>query len=86
MAQGNYRAEVRIHTVRRLLAEIGLEPERAQLVRSSADDPLPQTERLVCEAVETICALGESPIDLKTTRPQQVGDHGRREDEPARAN
>src|SRR5512134_335443 len=31
LAQGNYRAEIRVGTVRRLLSEIGLEPERAQL-------------------------------------------------------
>ena len=86
LAQGNYRAEVRVHTVRRLLAEIGLQPERAQLVRSSADDPPQQLERLVREAVQRICALGESPIGVKTTCQQQVGDYGRREYEPARAN
>ena len=32
LAQGNYRAEIRIRAVRRLLGEIGLEPERAVLI------------------------------------------------------
>ena len=35
LAQGNYRAEIRVRTVQRLLAEIGLEPERAELVHCS---------------------------------------------------
>jgi len=59
LAQGNYRAEVRIRTVRRLLGEIGMEPERAALVRCAPDDDL---EGLVCDAVSKFCALGESPI------------------------
>jgi F420-non-reducing hydrogenase iron-sulfur subunit len=58
-AQGNYRAEVRVRTVQRLLTEIGLEPQRAELVHGSADQPL---EQLVHDAVRRICALGESPI------------------------
>jgi len=66
LAQGNYRAEVRVRTVQRLLAEIGLPPERAQLVHFSPDDPLRQLDQLVRGTVGRICALGESP--LHTTR------------------
>jgi F420-non-reducing hydrogenase iron-sulfur subunit len=62
LAQGNYRAEIRIRTVRRLLSEIGLEPERAELIHGSADDPPEQLEQLVHSAVDRICALGESPL------------------------
>ena len=62
LAQGNYRAEIRIRTVQRLLAEIGLEPERAELVHGSADDSPEQFEQLVRGAVGRICALGESPV------------------------
>jgi F420-non-reducing hydrogenase iron-sulfur subunit len=32
LIQGNYRAEVRVRTVQRLLEEIGLEPRRAELI------------------------------------------------------
>ncbi len=60
LAQGNYRAEIRVGTVRRLLAEIGLEPERAELVHSRAEEPFEQFDRQVREAVARICALGES--------------------------
>ncbi len=62
LAQGNYRAEIRIRTVQRLLKEIGLEPERAELLHGSADDSPHQIEQLVRGAVERICALGESPL------------------------
>jgi F420-non-reducing hydrogenase iron-sulfur subunit len=80
-AQGNYRADVRIRTVQRLLSEIGLEPQRAELVHCAPDDPL---EQLVRSAVERICALGESPLHrardsvngqncLNCTIPKNIG-------------
>jgi F420-non-reducing hydrogenase iron-sulfur subunit len=66
LAQGNYRAEIRVRTVQRLLQEIGLEPQRAELLHGSAGDPPHEIERLVRGAVERICAYGESP--LRTAR------------------
>ena len=62
LSQGNYRAEIRVRTVRRLLAEIGLPPERAQLVHVSNSDPPLQFEQLVRSTVERICAMGENPL------------------------
>ena len=59
LAQGNYRAQIRVATVQRLLAEIGIEPERAQLAHCGPDDDI---EALIREAVGRICALGESPV------------------------
>jgi coenzyme F420-reducing hydrogenase delta subunit len=38
LSQGNYRAEMRVRTVQRLLAEIGLDPERIELLRCSSDE------------------------------------------------
>ncbi len=59
LSQGNYRAEIRVGTVRRLLAEIGMDPERAVLIHCAPDvDPVV----LVREAVEKFCALGENPV------------------------
>jgi len=66
LAQGNYRAEVRIGTIRRLLAEIGLEPERAELLHGSSDDPFERFNGLVRDAVRRICALGPSPLRMQT--------------------
>jgi coenzyme F420-reducing hydrogenase delta subunit len=62
LAQGNYRAEIRVRTVQRLLTEIGLEPERAELLHFSPDDPPQELEQCVRDAVGRICALGESPL------------------------
>jgi F420-non-reducing hydrogenase iron-sulfur subunit len=62
LSQGNYRAEIRMRTLGRLLAEIGLEPDRAELVHCSPDDPPEELERRVHDVVERICALGESPL------------------------
>jgi coenzyme F420-reducing hydrogenase delta subunit len=62
LGQGNYRAEIRIRTAQRLLREIGLEPERAELLHGSADDSPQRIEQLVRSAVGRICALGESPL------------------------
>ncbi len=66
LAQGNYRAEIRVRTLRRLLAEIGLEPERAELMHYGAEDAPQELEQLVRGAVERICALG--PTGLRAAR------------------
>ncbi len=63
LGEGNYRAEVRVRTVRRLLAEIGLEPERVELLRRASDDHLGEgVEELARGAVQRLCALGESGL------------------------
>jgi coenzyme F420-reducing hydrogenase delta subunit len=62
LAQGNYRAEVRVRCVQRLLAEMGLEAERAELVHCSPQDSPEELQRVVQEAVGRICVLGESPV------------------------
>ena len=62
LSEGNYRAEIRVHTIRRLLSEIGLPPERAQFVHFPRNDPPRRLEELVQGAVDRICAMGEYPI------------------------
>jgi coenzyme F420-reducing hydrogenase delta subunit len=62
LVEGNYRAEVRIRTIRRLLREVGLESGRAELVVSSPKESPEQLERLVRGAVDRVCALGDSPL------------------------
>jgi F420-non-reducing hydrogenase iron-sulfur subunit len=59
LSQGNYRAEMRVGTVQRLLGEIGLEPERAALVHCGPQDDL---EAMIRVEVKKLCALGESPL------------------------
>lgn len=63
LVEGNHRAEVRVRTVRRLLAEIGLEPERVELLHRASDDHLGEhVEELARGAVRRLCTLGESRL------------------------
>ncbi len=62
LAQGNYRAEIRIHAVQRLLDEIGLEQQRAVLVHCCPNDPPQRLKQVVEEAVAQLCSLGDSLI------------------------
>jgi coenzyme F420-reducing hydrogenase delta subunit len=64
--QGNYRAEIRICTAQRLLGEIGIEPQRAELLHFSPDDLPEQLNEAIRGAVQRICALGESPVRAGT--------------------
>ena len=58
LAQGNYRAEIRVRTMQRLLTEIGLETGRVELLHVSPDDPPEKLEPLVRDAVQRVSALG----------------------------
>jgi coenzyme F420-reducing hydrogenase delta subunit len=63
LGEGSYRAEVRVRTVRRLLAEIGLEPQRVELLHCASDDQLGESVgELARGAAQRLCALGESPL------------------------
>ena len=53
---------MRVQTVGRLLAEIGMEPQRAELVNVGDTDADDQLEALIHVAVDRLVALGESPI------------------------
>ena len=64
LGQGNYRAEVRLATIGRLLGEAGIEPERVQILQYASADPFEPFEKAIREAVERICALGKSPLAL----------------------
>ena len=76
LSEGNYRAETRIRMVRRLLSEIGMEQERAALVRCTPGENL---EAAIRDAVNRFCALGSSPIlgdapcGLRNERLRQCG-------------
>lgn len=76
LAQGNYRAEVRVRTVQRLLAEIGLEPDRAEFLHCSPNDPPDRFEELIRDAVTRLCRLGDSPIRSGRT-PETAAAKGR---------
>lgn len=58
LAQGNYRAEIRVNLMQRLLSEIGLETGRVELLHVSPDEPPEQLEPLVQGAVQRLSAFG----------------------------
>jgi F420-non-reducing hydrogenase iron-sulfur subunit len=62
LAQGNYRAEIRIRTVQRLLSEIGFDGRRASLLHFSSEDPPEKLGDMVRGVVSEISALGANPI------------------------
>jgi coenzyme F420-reducing hydrogenase delta subunit len=62
LAQGNYRAEIRVHTIQRLLDEIGLEAGRVELLHVSPQENATQMEQSVRNAVQRICRVGKSPL------------------------
>jgi len=62
LAQGNRRAEVRMRTVRRLIKEVGLEPQRAMLLHANPGEAAQDVERRIREAVQTLVRLGPSAL------------------------
>jgi coenzyme F420-reducing hydrogenase delta subunit len=62
LVQGNYRAELRLRALQRLVAEIGLEPERLVLLHSSSDASAEDIQGQIEGAVRRFHALGESPV------------------------
>jgi len=66
LAQGNYRAEVRVGTVQRLLREIDVEEQRVVLLHCSPRDPAQQVKQLIQDAVAGLCGL--APIDDRSEK------------------
>ncbi len=62
LAQGNYRAEIRVSTVRKLLAEIGLEPERVGFVHFSPEGSYDSFRKLLDDEVQKFSDLKPNPI------------------------
>jgi coenzyme F420-reducing hydrogenase delta subunit len=79
LAQGNYRAEIRVRTMQRLLTEIGLEIERIELLHVSPSDPPERLEPLVRDAVQRVSALGaiSFPHGVKSPLPDPPPQGGR---------
>ena len=51
LSQGNYRAQVRIATVRRLLGEAGIDPENARIVQCTGSETAGTIKEMIDEAV-----------------------------------
>lgn len=54
LAQGNYRAEMRVNTVRRLLSEAGLDPKRAGIAHCPDGVTLDGLKGIIGDAVNNI--------------------------------
>ncbi len=64
LAQGNYRAEIRVCTVQKLLAEIGLEPERASFVHFSPEGSYDSFKKVLDDEIKKFSALKPNPISV----------------------
>jgi coenzyme F420-reducing hydrogenase delta subunit len=62
LAEGNYRAEVRVRTTQRLLAEVGIQPQRVELLHVDREESPQGLEERVRQAAARIAAMGPSPI------------------------
>jgi F420-non-reducing hydrogenase iron-sulfur subunit len=68
LAQGNYRAEIRVQSVQRLLTEIGMEPERIAIVHSSPDEGVDPLQARTRQVVEQFAALAQNPVGAEVQR------------------
>jgi coenzyme F420-reducing hydrogenase delta subunit len=73
--QGNYRARKRVEYVKKLLSDVGLEPERLEMFNLSSAMGAKFVEYAVA-MTERIRKLGPSPL----RRPSSAGAQGYRED------
>jgi coenzyme F420-reducing hydrogenase delta subunit len=60
LSQGNYRAEIRIKTVQRLLTEIGDDPRRVDLIQCPADAAIEGIKGLISDAVRRLAAVASA--------------------------
>jgi len=67
LGEGNCRAEVRIRSIKRFLEEVGFEPERIELLRCSAEQPINQIEHSIRHAVHRLSTLGRIPLGTEMT-------------------
>lgn len=65
---GNIRAKRRVDAVKRILGEIGMEPERVEMYNVSASDGAGFV-RIAREMTERIRGLGPSPLRKSDRRP-----------------
>ena len=57
LSQGNYRSEIRVKTVQRLLTEVGLDPQRAGIVHCPHGVTAEQLKEIIHDAALRIVAL-----------------------------
>ena len=60
LSQGNYRAEIRVKTVQRLLSEIGDDPRRAKLIQCPADATIEGIKGIISDAAKRFAEVALS--------------------------
>jgi hypothetical protein len=55
--------------VQKLLAEMGLERQRSELLHCSPEEPFDQLEQMVHDSVNRLCALPENPLRALSVEP-----------------
>jgi F420-non-reducing hydrogenase iron-sulfur subunit len=68
--EGNYKAQRRIHMLRKMLSDFGIEPERLRLEWVSASEGARFAE-VVADFTKTIKELGPLKKDAKTAVSEQ---------------
>ena len=61
---GNLKAKKRVQYVKKVLQELGIEPERVEMFNLSAGEG-PRFAEIAREMVERVKALGPSPVKIK---------------------
>jgi coenzyme F420-reducing hydrogenase delta subunit len=61
LTQGNYRAEIRVRTVQRLLREIGLDPRRVEIINCPCDSSLEQIKIMIHDSAHRFSGVAGVP-------------------------
>jgi coenzyme F420-reducing hydrogenase delta subunit len=63
LSQGNYRAEIRVRTVQRLLSEIGDNPHRAELLNCPSGATLENIKGIINDVAARVAGFSKASID-----------------------
>jgi coenzyme F420-reducing hydrogenase delta subunit len=62
LSQGNYRSEMRVNTVKRLLSEIGLDPAAAELIHCPKDMTSEQLKQIIHDAATRLSGVAAAAL------------------------
>jgi coenzyme F420-reducing hydrogenase delta subunit len=65
LTQGNYRAEIRVHTVQRLLKEIGLDPRHAEIINCPDDQSLDKITIMINDSARRFSGVAGILVNAK---------------------
>lgn len=65
LTQGNYRAEIRVRTVQRLLKEIGLDPRRAEIINCPDAQSLDHIKNMINDSARRFSGVAGILVNTK---------------------